>query len=103
MNTEAEIMKQSKDAMPGSMQRMVRPHAEYRCMVGNRMQNKLISSAGLGITGAFQQVKYTLDWKHGEAVDESRAQKLCDVLKHGINESGELECQSVELLRVYVA
>lgn len=90
-------------ARPPSQQRMVRPRADYRCMVGNRLQNKLIANAGLGITGAFQPVKYTLDWKPEEIVDESRAQKLCDVLKRGINESGELECQSVELLRVHVA
>jgi hypothetical protein len=86
-----------------ALQRLVRPHAVYRCMVGSKLQNQLISHAGLGITGAFEPIQYVVGWKPDEVVDDDRAQKICEVLKRGLNETGDMECNSVELLRVYVA
>lgn len=76
-------------------------HADYECMVGDKRKNKLIASAGLGVTGAFKGTKWTVDWKPGELVDEARAQKLCEVYRQAYAESSELECQSVKLLRIY--
>lgn len=75
--------------------------ADYRCMVGHAAQNKFIESAGLGIVGAFEPIVYTITWKDGEVVDQVRAEKLCGVLKEGINNTGELQCSSVELVRIY--
>ena len=79
----------------------LRWHADYVCKVGNRKQNKLLANADLGITGVFDPCVYTVIWNPSELVDDSRAQKLCDVLKSGINRDGEMMCDSVTLLRVY--
>mgnify|MGYP001582177977 CR=1 FL=1 len=80
---------------------MTTQHAYYCCMVGNKIQNKFISNAGLGIVGEFHPVEYRIDWKPNEIVDQERAQKLCEVIRDGINKSKDLECKSVELLKIF--
>lgn len=71
--------------------------AKYRCMIGDKVRNALISSAGLGITGAYSPVVYTVEWNDGEIVTRDRAQKLCHVLLDGLCQSGA-DCSSVELI-----
>ena len=76
-------------------------HARYRCLLGNRKMNRLLSHAGLGVTGAFEPEIHELTWKPGETVDDARAGKLCEVLKQGLNESKDFECASVQLIAVW--
>ncbi len=75
--------------------------ADYRCLVGSRVQNRFIAAADLGITGAYEPVIYTITWKPGEVVDQARAEALSEVLKRGLNDQPALDCQKVELIRVY--
>jgi hypothetical protein len=70
-------------------------------MIGDRRANLFLSSAGLGITGAFEPVLYTVDWKEGEHVDEARALRTRDTLKEGLNSFPDYECSSVELVRLW--
>ena len=70
-------------------------YADYCCAVGDRIRNKFISNAGLGITGAFEKIIFTIDWADGQMVDITRAEKLCEVLKAGINKDEKSECIKV--------
>lgn len=76
--------------------------AEYTCMVGNLRVNRLISEAGLGITGAYKPITYEITWKPGEHVTWERAEVLCEVLKNAYNETATIDCQSVTLDKLYI-
>ena len=85
------------------VERQVRRHARYRCLIGDKLRNAFIAACDLGITGAFEPMECTITWEPGEKVDRKRAQAQCEILKRGINEQGKYECQSVKLLGVYDA
>lgn len=77
--------------------------ADYCCLVAERQMNARLGSAGLGITGAFYTTMFTVTWQPGEAVDKAKAERLCPDFQAGINRSGKLACQKVELVRLYPA
>lgn len=76
-------------------------HAEYRCLVGSKMQTALIANAGLGITGAFRPIIHEITWKEGEQVDEARARKLTVVLRNGLNQMEDTVCDRVDFVRLF--
>ena len=83
------------------MPSQTRVSASYRAMIGDRMANQFIANAGLGITGCFEPVIYTIDWKPGEVVDEARARAAGQVLKDAILADGRLDCHTVEFLCIH--